>query len=102
MPAGTSAGDAGSAGSRSVCTSPQRWAALADSNYSFSVVGTDRVGNVGAPAMAEFMVDTTPPTIGNLAYPPATRDSNFSVTFSVSDRGSGVVKVECRRAPKLL
>lgn len=99
MLAGTSAGDAASDASRSGCTSPQRWAALADSNYSFSVVGTDRVGNVGAPATAVFMVDTTPPAIGNLAYPPATRDSNFSASFSVSDRGSGIVKVECRRAP---
>jgi hypothetical protein len=66
----------------------------------FTVVGTDRVGNAAAPVAAAFVVDSVPPAIGDLAAPAATRDGNFSAAFAVSDAGSGVARVQCRRAPQ--
>ncbi|KAK9839424.1 hypothetical protein WJX81_001331 [Elliptochloris bilobata] len=86
----------GDMGSSQPCTSPQRWAALADGHYMFSVVGRDKVGNLASPAMAEFLVDTTPPSIGNIDYPLASRIGSFSAAFSVADSGSGIAGVECR------
>lgn len=94
-PAGTTSGS----GQWQPCKSPLQWAALVDGQYVFSVVGTDRVGNVAAPATADFTVDTTPPSISNVVLPIATRASNFTVVFSVADAGSGVAAVECRHAP---
>ena len=95
------AGGAGGAGSGlAPCASPQHWAALADGAYVFTVVGTDRVGNAAPPVAAAFVVDSVPPAIGDLAAPAATRDGNFSAAFAVSDAGSGVARVQCRRAPR--
>ncbi len=72
------------------------WAGLPDGPYSFSMAATDRLGNTGPPAAASFLVDTTPPDIGNVVYPAATRASSIAVSFTVTDTGSGVNGTSCR------
>ena len=89
-------GGAGSPGAGTVpCASPVEWADLPDGRYSFVVTARDRLGNTAQPESAIFLVDTIPPAIDNIACPVATRDSNFSVSFSASDSGSGVNSTDC-------
>jgi hypothetical protein len=80
------------------CSSPASWANLPDDAYSFSVAATDRLGNRAAPVTVRFSVDTVPPLIGNLAFPLATRNNSISVSFTVTDPGSGVNGTQCRCA----
>ena len=90
------AGGAASPGAGTVpCASPVEWADLPDGRYSFIVTARDRLGNTAQPESASFLVDTIPPAIDNIACPVATRDSNFSVSFSASDSGSGVNSTDC-------
>lgn len=43
------------------CVSPQTYQALKDGMHTFKVESTDPAGNTGAPALYEWIVDTTPP-----------------------------------------
>ena len=88
--------ETGGSAQAEACTSPVLWAGLPDGPYSFSVAATDRLGNAGPPASAAFLVDTTPPDIGNVASPAATRASSIAVSFAVTDTGSGVNSTSCR------
>lgn len=80
------------------CVPPAQWGNLPDGRYSFSATATDRLGNWAAPVTAHWLVDTVAPLIGNLAFPPATRNTSISVGFTVTDSGSGVNTTECRCA----
>ncbi len=84
-----------SGASASPCASPVEWVNLADGHYSFTVTARDRLGNMAQPKTATFLVDTTPPAIDNIGCPVATRDSNFTASFSASDSGSGVNGTAC-------
>lgn len=94
MSAGGAAAPSG--GQPQPCAPPVTWAGLADGPYSFSAAAADRLGNRGAPATAAFTVDTTPPAIGDVAYPAATRTSSILVSFTVTDAGAGVNSTSCR------
>ncbi len=71
------------------------WIGLADGHYSFVVTARDRLGNAAQPELATFLIDTTPPVIDSIVGPVATRDSNFTVSFTASDSGSGVNSTQC-------
>ncbi|KAK9815878.1 hypothetical protein WJX72_011193 [[Myrmecia] bisecta] len=83
------------------CSSPVQYSSLPDGEYTFSLEARDRAGNVAAPVNVTWLVDTTPPNITALTYPMATRNSNISVSFDVTDGqyGSGVKGVDCRMRP---
>ncbi len=85
-------------GQPEACASPVLWSGLPDGAYSFSAAAADRLGNAGPRATTAFLIDTTPPDIGNIVFPAATRASSIAVSFSVTDAGSGVNSTSCRRA----
>jgi hypothetical protein len=75
---------------------PAVYPGLSEGAHSFGVRGTDNAGNTGNPATHNWTVDTTPPSITNLAGPPPFTNSqvaNFS--WTIADNLSGVAAVEC-------
>ena len=79
------------------CTSPYTAAQLADGSWSFEVVATDAMGNVGPPATRSFVVDTVAPTVTISGGPSATTsESTPSFAFSSSDPAATLA---CRTAP---
>ncbi len=67
------------------CTSPWARAGLALGQHVFEVRGTDKAGNVGAPASSRWTItpppDTTPPAVTLTQAPPATTTSR-TATFA--------------------
>ena len=75
------------------CASPRTLTALALGPHAFEVRGTDRAGNVGAPASRRWTItpppDTTPPTVTLTQVPPATTTSRTaSFAFAASEPGA--------------
>lgn len=79
------------------CTSPLSTAALAEGTHRFSVRGYDDVGNVSQPAMANWVVDLTPP-VARIDNGPAaiTNIINAALAFSATDALSGIREIQCQ------
>ncbi|KAL6772119.1 hypothetical protein ACKKBG_A28990 [Auxenochlorella protothecoides x Auxenochlorella symbiontica] len=79
------------------CTSPYVMTGLEDGKFELAVTPTDVVGNVGSQVRTSFLVDTTPPTLSDVSFPVATRQTQFAVSFTASDgNGSGIAYAQCR------
>ena len=79
------------------CTPPLTLASLPDANYTLTVTGVDAVGNAAPPQTVRWGVDSVAPTVAAPAVsPPATKTGAATFTFAASDKGSGVVKTQCR------
>ena len=80
----------------SACTSPAVLSGLAAGTHRFSVRATDKAGNVGKPANAEWRyvpLDRTAPSVTLTSTPPAsTTDTSASFAFSANESG---VAYEC-------
>jgi hypothetical protein len=74
------------------CTSPYTAPQLADGSWSFEVVATDAMGNVGPAATRDFVVDTVAPTL-TIAGPGLTNDATPVFTFAASEAPA---TFECR------
>lgn len=79
------------------CSSPFMVnSALSDGPHTFSVIGHDTVGNVSAPAMYSWIVDTVAPTVTITSKPNAvTNSKSATFTMSVNDL-NGYDIIECQ------
>lgn len=59
-------------------------------SHSCGLLPRPQVGNVGSQVRTSFLVDTTPPTLSDVSFPVATRQTQFAVSFKASD-GNGWV-----------
>jgi subtilisin family serine protease len=83
------------------CASPVTLADLAPGPHRLEVRPADAVGNVGAPAVADFVVDAAPPAVADLRASAVAAGAGSPppvVEFSAADAegGSGVASVLCR------
>jgi hypothetical protein len=82
------------------CTSPLTTGNLNDGEHTFAIRGTDTAGNISAPLVYRWTVDTELPTIAFTASPGnPLRDRDARFSFLASDPGtlpSGILRSECR------
>lgn len=80
------------------CTPPAQFESLSDGEHTIYIDGYDEVGNWAQIEDAEFLVDTTPPSLQVSSYTVASNDGDLSVSFEADDGpvGSGIASVECR------
>lgn len=67
---------------------------LAEGQHSFSVVGTDDLGNTGAPATHTWTIDQTAPPV-TLTATPAALSSSAGASFSFSSTATDVAGFTC-------
>lgn len=79
------------------CATPQNYTGLANGSHTFQVRAIDNAGNTdGTPASFTWVVDATAPDTTILTNPPAsTPNTSAGFTFSGSDAGTGVARLEC-------
>jgi hypothetical protein len=77
------------AGNSNVCTSPKTYSGLSSGSHTFTLTTTDKAGNVSAPVVSTWMVDTTPP-IATIDTGPAnpTNSKTAVFTFHANEGGS--------------
>ncbi len=79
------------------CTSPFITPTLTAGTHKFSVVGLDKYGNRSAPAVYNWMIDLTLPTVIIVSGPPAvTNLPTATLVFTATDLESGIAKKECQ------
>lgn len=84
-------------GSYATCSSPRAYNGLAAGARVFSVRGYDAAGNVSAPAVYNWMIDTTVPTVVITSSPAKETSSASGVfLFTATDLDSGIQYSECR------
>jgi len=73
-------------GVATACTSPRNLSSLAQGEHTFSVVGTDDLGNAGAAATHTWTVDTAGPVVTFTATPPLfSNDSSPAFDWGTTD-----------------
>lgn len=84
-------------GARTACSSPFVSAAgLTQGTHTFSVIGTDSVGNASSPATYSWVVDTTPPVVTITSRPASiTNSGNANFVMSATD-ANGIDVIECQ------
>jgi Domain of unknown function (DUF4842)/Bacterial Ig-like domain len=69
---------------------------LADGNYLVQLLASDKAGNISAPTMQKFMIDTTPPTVVLNSTPASLTASTTAIFgFVGSDNLSGIAGYFC-------
>ncbi|MBX3019524.1 MAG: hypothetical protein KF767_16675 [Bdellovibrionaceae bacterium] len=68
---------------------------LSDGEHTFTVIAKDGVGHESSPATRKFVIDTMPPSITIEGPTGRQASSSAAYTFTASDSGSGVARIEC-------
>ena len=85
------------AGGFAACTSPHIYVGVTEGAHTFRVRAIDALGNVGAPALFSWTVDTTGPT-ASLTPPAANLSGAIVISASAAD-ANGVATVSFERSP---
>ena len=72
----------------SACASPLELTSVGEGSHTFTVAARDAAGNVGAPAVAAWTVDTTPPPAPSVTTGPANITNDTTATFAIANPDS--------------
>ncbi len=79
------------------CSSPHALRNLSEGRHRFLVVGVNSTGRRTSPVVYSWFVDSVKPVVSITSGPDnPTVNRNASFSFSASDSGSGIKRVECR------
>ncbi len=79
------------------CTSPSTQSSLSNGTHTFQVRGYDGAGNMSAPAIYTWVVDTQIPIVQITSSPgKETNQTTATFQFIATDTGTGIELVECR------